>query len=86
VNTPTPLASAVFWPAVLLDVVRTRFPDPAAVSAALNKESVAVLSSLSRLTKERARSWRPRFLKSDYVRQEGDFARAYLRGTAQGSR
>src|SRR5258708_8679128 len=58
---------------------RTHFPDLAAVSAALNKESVTILNSLSSLTKERARSWQPSFLKFDHVRQEGDFARTYLR-------
>src|SRR5258708_3861266 len=64
---------------IWLDAVRTHFPDLAAVSAALNKESVTILNSLSSLTKERARSWQPSFLKFDHVRQEGDFARTYLR-------
>jgi tagatose 1,6-diphosphate aldolase len=76
------LAGRTIW----LDAVRTHFPDLAAVSAALNKESVTILNSLSRLTKERARLWRPGFLKFDYVRQEGDFARTYLREAALGSR
>jgi tagatose 1,6-diphosphate aldolase len=67
------LAGRTIW----LDAVRTHFPDLAAVSAALNKESVAILNSLSRLTKARAHSWQPRFPAFDHVRQEGDFARAY---------
>jgi tagatose 1,6-diphosphate aldolase len=67
------LAGRTIW----LDAVRTHFPDLAAVSAALKKESVAILNSLSKLTKERANSWQPRFPKFDHVRQEGDFARAY---------
>ena len=69
------LAGRTIW----LDAVRTHFPDLTAVSAALNKESVTILNGLSRLTKERARSWQPSFLKFDQVRQEGDFARTYLR-------
>lgn len=67
------LAGRTIW----LNAVRTHFPDIAAVSTALNKESVAILNSLSRLTKQRAKSWEPRFPKFDHVRQEGDFARAY---------
>jgi tagatose 1,6-diphosphate aldolase len=67
------LAGRTIW----LDAVRTHFPDLAAVSAALKKESVAILKSLSELTKERGHSWQPRFPKFEYVRQEGDFARAY---------
>jgi tagatose 1,6-diphosphate aldolase len=67
------LAGRTIW----LDAVRTHFPDLAAVSAALKKESVAILRSLSELTKERGHSWQPRFPKFEYVRQEGDFARAY---------
>jgi tagatose 1,6-diphosphate aldolase len=67
------LAGRTIW----LDAVRTYFPDLAAVSAALNDESVAILNSLSRLTKERAHSWEPRFPKFDHVQREGDFARAY---------
>jgi tagatose 1,6-diphosphate aldolase len=67
------LAGRTIW----LDAVRNYFPDLAAVSAALNKESVAILNSLSKLTKERARSWEPRFPKFDHVQREGDFARAY---------
>jgi tagatose 1,6-diphosphate aldolase len=68
------LAGRTIW----LDAVRTHFPDLAAVSAALNKESVTILNSLSRLSKERAPSWQPCFPKFDHVRQEGDFARLYL--------
>jgi len=67
------LAGRTIW----LNAVRTHFPDLAAVSTALNKESVAILNGLSKLTKERAHSWAPRFPKFDHVRQEGDFARAY---------
>jgi tagatose 1,6-diphosphate aldolase len=67
------LAGRTIW----LDAVRTYFPDLAAVSAALEKESVTILNSLSRLTKEQARSWEPRFPKFDHVQKEGDFARAY---------
>ena len=67
------LAGRTIW----LNAVRTHFPDLAAVSAVLNKESVAILNSLSKLTKERANSWEPRFPKFDHVRHEGDFARAY---------
>ena len=67
------LAGRTIW----LDAVRTYFPDLPAVSAALNKESVAILNSLSELTKERAHSWQPCFPTFDHVRQEGDFARAY---------
>jgi tagatose 1,6-diphosphate aldolase len=68
------LAGRTIW----LDALRTYFPDLVAVSAALKKESVAILNSLSELTKERAHSWHPRFPKFDHVRQEGDFARAYV--------
>jgi tagatose 1,6-diphosphate aldolase len=67
------LAGRTIW----LDAVRTHFPDLAAVSTALKKESVAILKSLSELTHERARSWEPRFPKFDHIHQEGDFARAY---------
>ncbi len=67
------LAGRTIW----LNAVRSHFPDLAAVSAALKKESVAILNSLSKLTKEKADSWQPRFPKFDYIRQEGDFARAY---------
>lgn len=67
------LAGRTIW----LNAVRTHFPDIAAVSAALNRESVAILDSLSRLTKQQAHSWQPRFPTFDHVRQEGDFARAY---------
>jgi tagatose 1,6-diphosphate aldolase len=67
------LAGRTIW----LDAVRKHFPDLAAVSAALKKQSVAILNSLSELTKERAHSWQPRFPKFDHVHQEGDFARAY---------
>ena len=67
------LAGRTIW----LDAVRMHFPDLAAVSAALNKESVATLNSLSKLTKERAHSWQPCFPKFDHVQREGDFARAY---------
>jgi tagatose 1,6-diphosphate aldolase len=67
------LAGRTIW----LDAVRTYFPDLAAVSAALKKESVTILNSLSRLTKEKAHSWQPRFPKFDHVQKEGDFARAY---------
>jgi len=67
------LAGRTIW----LDAVRTYFPDLAAVSAALKKESVTILNSLSKLTKEKAHSWEPRFPKFDHVQKEGDFARAY---------
>jgi len=67
------LAGRTIW----LDAVRQHFPDLAAVSSGLKKDSVAILNSLSRLTKERAHSWQARFPKFDHVRQEGDFARAY---------
>jgi tagatose 1,6-diphosphate aldolase len=67
------LAGRTIW----LDAVRTHFPDLAAVSSTLNRESVAILDSLSRLTGKRASSWQPRFPKFDQVRQEGDFARSY---------
>ncbi|THD67266.1 MAG: tagatose 1,6-diphosphate aldolase [Bradyrhizobium sp.] len=67
------LAGRTIW----LDAVRMHFPDLAAVSAALNKESVATLNSLSKLTKERAHSWQPCFPTFDHVQREGDFARAY---------
>ena len=62
---------------IRLHAVRTHFPDLAAVSSALNQESVTILESLSRLTKGRAHSWQARFPAFDHVRQEGDFARAY---------
>ncbi len=67
------LAGRTIW----LDAVRAYFPDLAAVSSALKKQSVAILNSLSELTHERARSWEARFPKFDHVHQEGDFARAY---------
>jgi tagatose 1,6-diphosphate aldolase len=67
------LAGRTIW----LDAVRSHFPDLAAVSAALNKDSVTILNSLSALTKRRAHSWEPRFPAFDHVRKEGDFARAY---------
>ena len=67
------LAGRTIW----LNAVRTHFPELAAVSAALNKESVTILNSLRKLTKLRAHSWQPRFPTFDHVRQEGDFARAY---------
>jgi tagatose 1,6-diphosphate aldolase len=67
------LAGRTIW----LHAVRTHFPDLTAVSATLNNESVAILNSLSRLTKGRAHSWEPRFPAFDHIRQEGDFARAY---------
>jgi tagatose 1,6-diphosphate aldolase len=67
------LAGRTIW----LDAVRTYFPDLAAVSAALNKESVATLNGLSKLTKERAHSWQPSFPTFDHVQREGDFTRAY---------
>jgi len=67
------LAGRTIW----LNAVRTHFPDLAAVSAALKKDSIAILNSLSGLTKEHAHSWQPRFPKFDHVRQEGDFTRAY---------
>lgn len=67
------LAGRTIW----LNAVRTHFPDLATVAAALNKESVGILNSLSKLTKERAHSWEPRFPTFDHVCKEGDFARAY---------
>ncbi len=67
------LAGRTIW----LDAVRDHFPDLAAVSSALKKDSVAILNSLSRLTKERAHSWQPSFPKFDHVQREGDFARTY---------
>jgi hypothetical protein len=53
------------------------FPNVAAVSSELKQQSVAILNSLSQLTKARAHSWEPRFQKFDNVQREGDFARAY---------
>jgi tagatose 1,6-diphosphate aldolase len=67
------LAGRTIW----LDAVRTHFPDLAAVSTALKKESVTILNSLSKLSKEQAHSWQPRFPTFEHVQQEGDFARAY---------
>jgi tagatose 1,6-diphosphate aldolase len=67
------LAGRTIW----LEAVRTHFPDLAAVSSALKKQSVAILNSLSRLTKARAHSWEPHFPRFDHVQREGDFARAY---------
>jgi tagatose 1,6-diphosphate aldolase len=67
------LAGRTIW----LDAVRTHFPDLAAVSSALKKDSVAILNSLSGLTKDSAQSWQPHFPKFDHIRQEGDFTRAY---------
>jgi tagatose 1,6-diphosphate aldolase len=67
------LAGRTIW----LHAVRSHFPDLAAVSSALNQDSVAILNSLSRLTNVRAHSWEPRFPAFDHVRAEGDFARAY---------
>jgi tagatose 1,6-diphosphate aldolase len=62
---------------IWLDAVRTHFPNLAAVSTALKKESVGILNSLSSLTKARAPSWQPSFPKLDQIRQEGDFAKTY---------
>ncbi len=67
------LAGRTIW----LDAVRSNFPDLAAVSAALKKQSVVILDSLSELTGKRAAAWHPVFPKFDDVHQEGDFARAY---------
>jgi tagatose 1,6-diphosphate aldolase len=67
------LAGRTIW----LDAVRSHFPDLAAVSLALKKQSVAILNSLSGLTETDAPLWQPRFPKFDQVRQEGDFARTY---------
>jgi tagatose 1,6-diphosphate aldolase len=67
------LAGRTIW----LDAVRSHFPDLAAVSLALKKQSVTILNSLSAVTKARAPSWQPVFPKFDHVHQEGDFARAY---------
>lgn len=67
------LAGRTIW----LDAVRSNFPDLAAVSAALNKQSVTILNSLSGLTKARGPSWQPVFPSFDHIHQEGDFARAY---------
>jgi len=53
------LAGRTIW----LDAVRIYFPDLAAVSAALKKQSVAILNSLSELTKGRAHSWLLRFFE-----------------------
>jgi hypothetical protein len=49
---------------IWVDAVRNHFPGLAAVSAALKKDSVAILNSLSRLTKERPHSWQPSFRNS----------------------
>ena len=68
------LAGRTIW----LDAVRSHFPDLAAVSSALKKQSVTILNSLSGLTGTHAPSWQPRFPKFDHVRQEGDFARTYF--------
>jgi tagatose 1,6-diphosphate aldolase len=67
------LAGRTIW----LDAVRSNFPDLAAVSSALKKQSVTILQNLSGLTKARAPSWQPVFPSFDHVHQEGDFARAY---------
>jgi tagatose 1,6-diphosphate aldolase len=67
------LAGRTIW----LDAVRSNFPDLAAVSSALKKQSVTILQNLSGLTKARAPSWQPIFPSFDHVHQEGDFARAY---------
>jgi tagatose 1,6-diphosphate aldolase len=67
------LAGRTIW----LDAVRTHFPDLAEVSAALKKESVSILNSVSSLTKAHSPSWEASFPKFDQVRQEGDFARTY---------
>jgi tagatose 1,6-diphosphate aldolase len=67
------LAGRTIW----LDAVRSHFPDLAAVSLALKKQSVAILNGLSGLTETHAPLWQPRFPKFDQVRQEGDFARTY---------
>ena len=69
------LAGRTIW----LDAVRANFPSLAGVSAALQKESVPILNSLSKLTKKQARSWQTSFPKFDFVHQEGDFAREYCR-------
>ena len=67
------LAGRTIW----LEAVRAHFPDLAAVSAALQKQSVAILNSLSNVTKQKAPSWKSSFPTFDLVRHEGDFAREY---------
>jgi len=67
------LAGRTIW----LDAVRSHFPDLAAVSQALKKQSVTILDSLSGLTGKRAPPWQPVFPSFDHVHREGDFARAY---------
>jgi tagatose 1,6-diphosphate aldolase len=67
------LAGRTIW----LDAVRSNFPDLAAVSSALKKQSVTILNGLSGLTTARGPSWRPVFPKFDHIQQEGDFARVY---------
>lgn len=67
------LAGRTIW----LNAVRSHFPDLAAVSSTLRRESVGVLDRLSQLTKTEASSWSARYPRFDDVKQEGDFARTY---------
>ncbi len=63
---------AVWWEAL------SRFPDEAAVAAALQREAVPYLQRLADLTRRQGRAWQPA-ASGPAVRQEGDFARGYGR-------
>lgn len=67
------LAGRTIW----LNAVRSHFPDLAAVSSTLRRESVGVLDRLSQLTKAEAATWSASYPRFDDVKQEGDFARIY---------
>jgi tagatose 1,6-diphosphate aldolase len=67
------LAGRTIW----LNAVRSHFPDLAAVSSTLRRESVDVLDRLSQLTKTEANAWSASYPRFDDVKQEGDFARTY---------
>jgi tagatose 1,6-diphosphate aldolase len=67
------LAGRTIW----LNAVRSHFPDLAAVSSTLRRESVSVLDRLSQLTKAEAATWSASYPRFDDVKQEGDFARTY---------
>jgi tagatose 1,6-diphosphate aldolase len=67
------LAGRTIW----LNAVRSHFPDLAAVSSTLRRESVSVLDRLSQLTKAEAATWSASYPRFDDVKQEGDFARIY---------
>lgn len=61
---------AVWWQAL------SRFPDEAAVAAALQREAVPYLQQLAALTQQFGRAWRPDSA-GPAVTQEGEFARGY---------